>query len=462
MNTPTVGPILGFTTSDHARIFVRGGPDKNYPVFAGIRHRKAGDQTWSSGVYSKLSTDYDMSDTLVLNNLLANTPYEYQAGWFTTTHLQYTPDTVQQLPLNWPSKVYTFTTQSPDTQRARRYAIGSCRYLRLTLGVPSAPELGDEIFSAIQSLRSNAPLDALVMTGDQVYVDDLNIVAPDRDYPAISKKYRAAFSQPHIRELMAGTPTYMILDDHEIEDNWPSKQSNTDKHLYENAIRAYEIYQCSHGPGHALDSVGRLNRKLDHYWYTFADGNSDWFVMDCRTQRTLTGEDKRMLGVEQEYALCQWLLASTAKVKFVVSSVLTFPDQRNHGSDGWKGYAAQRTRILETIRTNQIKNVMFVSGDIHGSLTSQLTHSESPEFSVHCIVSSPLCNSRLLPYAKANNLILDEPLATVGSGSYNAHLLGSMVSQDNFACLTVDDQQLKVDFHDKKGRIVESTVITLA
>lgn len=43
---------------------------------------------------------------------------------------------------------------------------------------------------------------------------------------------------------------------------------------------------------------------------------------------------------------------------------------------------------------------MFVSGDVHGSLTSRLTHSEDPDFEVHTIVSSPLCNSKLLPYAK--------------------------------------------------------------
>ena len=461
MNRPTVGPILGYTTPHHARIFMRGATSTDYPVFAGIRHRKRGEQLWSAGVYSKLNGEYDMSDTLVLDNLDADSPYEYQAGWFNTTHPDHTPETVAKIALEWPETVYTFKTASTERNRVRRYVVGSCRYLRLTLGVPSAPELGDAIFSAIQSLAARQPLDGLLMVGDQVYVDDLNIVAPDRDYPAIAHKYRSAFSQPHIRNLMSGTPTYMILDDHEIEDNWPANQSSADKALYQNALRAYEIYQCSHGPALERLPDGKINRKVSRYWYSFADGDSDWFVTDCRTQRILSGSDKRMLGVEQENALLKWLIQSPAKVKFIVSSVLAFPDLKNHGEDGWKAYSTQRTRILETIRSNKIKNVMFVSGDIHGSLTSQLRHSQDPDFVVHSIVSSPLCNSKMLPYAKADNLILDEPLATNTAGTYKASMISRMISEDNFACLTLQADQLNVDFHDKKGRKIESVTIAL-
>ena len=462
MNRPTVGPIVGFTNEQHARIFVRGAPDKNNAVFAGIRHRKVGERQWSAGVYSRLGPEFDMSDTLPLSGLSADTRYEYQAGWFSTTRHDHTPETVKQIPLQWPPHVYTFKTTSNQANRTHRYVIGSCRYLRLTAGIPSAPELGDEIFASISALNRKHPLDAVVMTGDQVYVDDLNVLLPDREFAAISKKYQAAFSQPHIRNLMSGTPTYMILDDHEIEDNWPANQDSTDRGLYNNAIRAYEIYQCSHGPAHDLLPNGRINRDLTRYWYWFAHGDIDWFVMDCRTERTLSGNAKSMIGTEQEYALLKWLINSRAKVKFIVSSVMFMTDQKQHGDDGWQAFTAQRNRILETIRSHAIKNVVFVSGDIHGSLCSQLTHSKTPNFVVHSIVSSPLCNTKLLPYANAGSLILDRPLTTVGTGIYSPRLISRVVSQDNFACLTIEGQQLKVDFHNKKGQIVESATIALS
>ena len=460
MNRPSVGPILGYTTTHNARIFVRGAPDKNNAVFAGIRHRKAGQNQWSAGMYARLSPEFDMTDVLVLSELSADTRYEYQAGWFTTTRHDHTPATVNQLPLKWPDNTYSFKTAPNTSNRTHRYVVGSCRYLRLTGGIPSAPELGDEIFSAISALNRQHPLDAVVMTGDQVYVDDLNVLLPDREFAAISKKYLTAFSQPYIRNLMSGTPTYMILDDHEIEDNWPANRGSGDQVLYNNAMTAYEIYQCSHGPAHDLLPNGRINRDLSRYWYWFADGDIDWFVMDCRTERILSGPSKNMIGTQQEYALLKWLINSTARVKFIVSSVLFMPDQK-HGADAWKAFAAQRNRILETIRSNAIKNVVFVSGDIHGSLTCRLSHNKNPEFVVHSVVSSPLCNSKMLPYASVSDLIVNAPLSRVGTGTYSLQLTSRVVGEDNFACLTVEGQQLKVDFHNKKGRIIESASIAL-
>ena len=57
------------------------------------------------------------------------------------------------------------------------------------------------------------------MCGDQIYADDLNVGFPAWQLEHYNLRYRVAFSQPFIRELMARVPTFMILDDHEIEDN---------------------------------------------------------------------------------------------------------------------------------------------------------------------------------------------------------------------------------------------------
>jgi len=457
VNEPTVGPIVGYTTPEHTRIFLRGDHKNQVAVFAAVRHRKAGTQSWSAGLYSRLSKAYDMSDTLVLSGLSPDTQYEYQAGWFTTP-LDQTVEMAAKIELRWPSTVYRFKSASPKRNRAHRYIVGSCRYLRLTANIPSRPDLGDKIFKSIHALGL---LDGVLMVGDQVYVDDLNIAWPDREYADISLKYQAAFSQPYISQLMSSAPTYMILDDHEIEDNWPSNRDSDDDELYRNAIKAYEIFQCSHGPSHDLLADGRIDRTLKKYWYTFADGDTDWFVMDCRTERVLSGSDKRMIGVEQENALSKWLSNSTAKVKFIVSSVMFMPDQKKHGEDGWQSFAAQRHRILETIRSNAFKNVIFVSGDIHGSLTCQLSHSEDPNFVVHNIVSSPLCNTKLLPYASVRNLIFNAPLASNNKGFNPPTLTSAMISEDNFACLTLEGQQLKVDFYNPQGHVLQSVTIAL-
>ncbi|MFJ2693839.1 alkaline phosphatase D family protein [Pseudomonas sp. NPDC087336] len=463
MFKPTVGPIIGHTTTNHARIFLRGESNKDARAFAGIRYRRLGDEHWSKGIFAELEKARDMSAVLVLNDLAADTVHEYQAGWFSPTKPVPAADTLQELPLQWPPQLHRLRTRSSQTTQPRAYLVGSCRYLRLTAGIAAEPHLGDRMFATISRVAEQAdpPVSAMLMTGDQIYVDDLNFIAPDRELKDILLKYRVAFSQPNIAKLMSALPTYMILDDHEIEDNWPANRNKSDDFLYANAINAYELYQASHGPAHELCAEGQVDKKLDKYWYQFTDGDIEWFVTDSRTRRNLAASDRRILDIEQEQALCTWLINSSARVKFVVTSVMFYPDSKRQGEDAWKGFPEQRLRLLETIRTHAIKNVFIVSGDVHGSLISRLTHSEDPGFEVHTIVSSPLCNSKLLPYATASTFILDQPLARTAVGDYRHELTSYVISQDNFAHLVVDAEHIHVRYHDRDGALLQAVSILL-
>src|SRR3546814_19116265 len=59
--------IVGHTTTDHARIFLRGDHANNR-AFAGIRHRRQGDTRWSKGHFVQLEAYRDMSDVIVLRS----------------------------------------------------------------------------------------------------------------------------------------------------------------------------------------------------------------------------------------------------------------------------------------------------------------------------------------------------------------------------------------------------------
>lgn len=464
MLKPTIGPIVGHVTTNHARVFLRGDRQNNSRVFAAVRYRPAGAQQWSKGIFAHLSATRDVSHVFALNNLSTDTEYEYQAGWFSPMSPVHTPDSVAELPLQWPREIYRLRTRSSKPMQPRAYIVGSCRYLRMTAGIASLPQLGDRIFASINQVIEGIepPISAVLMTGDQIYVDDLNRIAPDREYQDILRKYRAALSQPNIKRLMSGTSTYMILDDHEIEDNWPANANKSDVDLFRNAMAAYELYQASHSPVHPLTTNGEINRSsLEHYWYQFSDGDIEWFVTDSRTRRNLSADDRRILDEAQEQALLKWLIHSEARVKFVVTSVMFYPDRKLHGDDAWKAFPEQRLRLLETIRTRRIMNVVFISGDVHGSLTARLSHSEDPDFEVHTVVSSPLCNSKLLPYAKASTFILDQPLVRTAAGDYRHELTSTVVSEDNFAHLVVEARQIQVNYHDRDGKRLQSIVISL-
>ncbi|VVN79492.1 alkaline phosphatase D family protein [Pseudomonas fluorescens] len=463
MFKPTVGPIIGHTTINHARIFLRGKFQMNTQAFAGIRYRPRGDQRWLDSVFTKLESVRDMSQVIALNDLVANTEYEYQAGWFSLSSPAHTLETVAELPLHWPQDIYCFRTPSDEATQPRAYIFGSCRYLQLTGGVPILPHLSDRIFASIATLaeQSDPPVSAMLMIGDQVYLDDLNAIAPDRELNQMLVKYRIAFSQPNISQLMSTIPTYMILDDHEIEDNWPTKRKRDDDYMYNNAMLAYELYQASHSPTHPLLDNGQINPASDRYWYQFCEGDIEWFVIDCRTRRTLAANDRRMIDQAQEQALCEWLINSTARVKFVVTSVMLYPDLIKDGDDGWKGFSEQRLRLLETIRKHRLRNVFIVSGDVHGSLVSRMTHSEDPEFEIHTLVSSPLSNSKMLPYAKVSSFILDQPLAKTESGEYRHELAGEVISQDNFAHLVIDTEKIRISYHGRTGNLLQRIKIPL-
>jgi len=122
--------------------------------------------------------------------------------------------------------------------------------------------------SILRQIEQGTQTDMVLMLGDQICADDLGFISPDQSLDAYNARYQDAFSQPYIRELMSQVPTYMTLDDHEIEDGWPEK-----------------------------------------FWFTFRDGCCDFFVTDVRTERALSDDPLkcRIMDDEQLAALKMWL-----------------------------------------------------------------------------------------------------------------------------------------------------------
>lgn len=138
------------------------------------------------------------------------------------------------------------------------------------------------------------PLDAVVLLGDQVYGDDLGPVGQDSSFEDYCARYRAAFNEPYFKDLASKVPMYMILDDHEIEDNWPEKNDgNKDIRRATNALMAYQAYQCSHSPLMSVED-GRLSERPNRYWYTFSDGCCDWFMSCWRSSMSASSGALRM------------------------------------------------------------------------------------------------------------------------------------------------------------------------
>jgi alkaline phosphatase D len=244
----------------------------------------------------------------------------------------------------------------------------------------------------------DGPAEFVLMVGDQIYADMLNRHIPlclADTYEEFQQRYREAFGSPNMRRLLRTTPTYMILDDHEIEDNWTQDRvlKSEKRRLFHLAIGAYMSYQWSHGP---RNYNGRL-------YYDFSCGRYPFFVLDTRTQRFMNDieehlDDNHILGrpslnpnePSQLDRLLLWLKQQQKErgniPKFVVTSTVFVPNPMNarekcsvrakERSDSWAAFPQTRRAILRCLLEEGIQNVVFLSGDIHCSNVAEMTFKE--------------------------------------------------------------------------------------
>jgi len=256
--------------------------------------------------------------------------------------------------------------------------------------------------------------------GDQIYAD-LNTVP----YPSLPKrdqnlnfylsKYREAFSYHGIQDVMARVPTYMIMDDHDIVNDWPNRQAlsarkapNGSKYYVRaGGKQAYLTYQYIHGPGglnpHSPPYRGAYGGGV--YYQFMVSDYVRVFVLDLRVERDAK---KQTLSNEQMAAFQSWLRRETHPefdgISFVVSSLVFLPDiSPVLVPDSWAVYGKEQTEIMEVIEEESIDllaraplRVVFLSGDVHVaswlSAVKQYTDKSGRRtlFKVYSVIASPL------------------------------------------------------------------------
>ena len=448
-----IGPILGAVSTNSARLWGRGTEkwqdDALRRTFGAARIRRAGGN-FGPAQFFKLNPNFDLTGVTVFQGLQANTAYEYQIGaLFSDFDLPDLPTAV--MPIWDDAHDSGFRTASASSSESRSFVFGSCRYLLRLFGGSLFDGRGDKTFRSINDqIKAGRRTDQVLMLGDQIYADDLNFLLADKGVDEYFRRYRDVFSQKHFSELVSRVPTYMTLDDHEIEDNWPARASSQDfMKKFPVAIHAFLSYQLSHSPLFELAPDGRLTGQPDHYWYQFRDGCCDFFVMDTRTERLYDDNGKRIriISTEQLDALKNWLADGSGRVKVVATSVPFFPDLEGPGRDRWDSFPEQRKKILDHIRTESVHRVLFLSGDVHSSMTAELHHPDDPQFKVVSVISSPFYWP--YPHSSAGDFQVTGTLA--GSNGFRLHRGGPVHATDSFARVTVRPDRVRVEFFKRKG-----------
>ena len=377
----------------------------------------------------------------------------------------------------------TFTTQPAPAQTAGKlsFQLGSCRYPGLLWKRKEA----DRIFDPMLSQHEQRPVNFALMVGDQIYADKFNRTIPiglADSYKEFQERYHSAFGSRNMRQFLSRVPTYMILDDHEIEDNWSQdrlNESNAKRMLFNLAIGAYMSYQWSHGPRFADSYVhdpayGAADylKRMDtlNLFYDFTCAGYPFFVLDTRTQRYHAGRpglaDNHLLGrpaldinePSQLDRVCAWLKYMQATrgntPKFIVSSSVFVPnhvdtlysDKHKEKDDSWPCFPGTRKRILKTIVEGKVQNVIFLSGDIQCSSVARLEFTgPGAALNAYSIVSSAFYWPFAFADGEPSSYVHDSRNAKTADGFEIGDGLGTMNYQawgftqdDNFCRLDLD------------------------
>lgn len=215
----------------------------------------------------------------------------------------------------------------------------------------------------IESTRAGIKPAFMLHVGDQIYFD----VDLQKRMPSL-REYRNCYQEtwttdPHLRELFASLPHYMILDDHEVVDNLGTwGPARDDPHLPA-AMHVYREYVDCHNP----------DRAHTGHDYSFQHGPVQFFVLDVRTERD--AEAGHIIGPLQLERFSAWLEEHAEALKFVVSSVPFLAEIKLQAGDKWCGekFQDQRDQIYRLCYEKQIERLIFLTGDVHCCYHSSVT-----------------------------------------------------------------------------------------
>jgi len=376
---------------------------------------------------------------------LATLPFEVpkDGGGDGTWTLDYPGDTPGAEPLK-PTTAYRFTVR----QVAAGRELGSGRFETAPEGVDDTPErvtfavmschlpfdaygmLSDRacrLLEVLPDALEEHGVKRVMMIGDQMYGDYppscslfnaeyFARVAPpgrasvlDCDRAEIralyQQRHRIFWKHPAFAELMARFPCHLILDDHEIVDNFGTSVEHSEPaydNLRQGALDAFYDYQAARSLRREHD------RRPDAFYQSFAYGSVAAFLMDLRSERRADAERIDVCSERQWQALADFLgqnrdrhvllLALSVPLLHVPDWLATtgmlLSDSDGDIADRWTNpkMAATRDRLLHIIHEHQRQNphqrLVMLGGDVHVGAVSRFAWSDEARDTYQLIASA--------------------------------------------------------------------------
>jgi alkaline phosphatase D len=270
---------------------------------------------------------------------------------------------------------------------------------QLTFAFASCQKYEDGYFTAYKHM-SQEPLDLIFHLGDYIYEGASNMMSVR---PHVGRKlvtldqYRNRYAQyrsdTDLRAAHAACPWVVVMDDHEVENNWagdfPQKDQPIEPFL-RRRMAAFQAYY-EHMPLRLSSMPSATGMQL---YRRFQYGDlASFHVLDTRQYRddqangdgwkAPTEQSKHhsrtLLGAEQEAWLLDGLTQSAARWNVMAQQMFlakrdsdASADAEKLSMDAWDGYPAARDRLLRHVQEQGIQNLVVLTGDVHSNWANEI------------------------------------------------------------------------------------------
>ena len=300
-----------------------------------------------------------------------------------------------------------------------RLALASCMYVNDEAYDAEGSSYGGE-YEILDEIVKQDP-EAMLWLGDHVYLRPTDWTSKS----GYISRYTKTRSLPQLQQLLATCPHYAIWDDHEYGPN----DANGSWIMKETALEVFELFWNNKSYGYP-DLPGIMTGFQMH--------DISVIMLDNRYNRTeqMQNGKEQILGMKQIDHLINLLKFSNSPYKLVAvgGQVLnTAKVYENHAN-----YEEERNYLLRRIEEEEIKGVVFLTGDRHHS--EVMKYEGKNGIDIWEFTTSPLTSGTHTKSDENNEL----------------RVPGSLISKRNFSILSVSgpygDRSLEINYYSSDGK----------
>ena len=405
------GPMVGYCEMTEAVIWAQTTKEASVRVDYYAKDKPA--EIFSSKTYKSSENNY-FTNHIVLTQLQQGKEYHYDL-LINNQKIALPYDTSFSS-----KKLWQWREKAPDFT----IALGSCSYIsEEALDRPGKPYGSN--YSIFESIAKKNP-DIMLWGGDNVYLREADWDSKSGIY----HRYTHSRALKEMQPLLASTQNIAIWDDHDFGPD-DSDRSFYNKYTTQQAFKDFWANKS-----YGMDAEQKEGIFSNYNW-----SDAEFFLLDNRffksPNKRLTGE-KTMLGTAQIQWLIDALTYSKASFKIIVIGGQVLNTEAVF--ENYENYKSEKDFLLSEILANQIKGVVFISGDRH--FTELSVQNRPNTYPLYDWTVSPLTSG----HGNAEKLAKEPNINRVPGSLFAQHAFGTLSFSGE-----KETRQMKMSLFDKDG-----------